>query len=88
MKKCIENEKGITLIALIITVIVLVLLAAVSISAAYQSGIIKYAVNGTTEYYEQGHRENVIINGTESFLSSKVTEIESTIKEIEQKGQE
>ena len=45
-----QQERGITLIALIITIIVLVILAAVSISAVYNSNIINYAVNGAINY--------------------------------------
>ena len=45
-----NKEKGITLIALIITIIILVILAAVSIRAAYNMGIVSHAVNGAEGY--------------------------------------
>ncbi len=48
------NEKGITLVALIITIIILVILAAVSIGQVTSHKIVDVAVNGTESYvYEQ-----------------------------------
>ena len=44
IKNITKKENGITLIALIITIIILVILAAVSIRAAYNSGIIDYSI--------------------------------------------
>ena len=72
-----RQEKGITLMALIITIIVLVILAAISISAAYESGIIGYAVNGAYEYSNASQLENEIMQSTESFMSSVMSEIKS-----------
>ncbi len=72
-----RQEKGITLVALIITIIVLVILAAVSIAAVYNSQIVNYAVNGAQNYSQEAVNENKILNGTESIISSAVTAIES-----------
>ncbi len=72
-----RQEKGITLMALIITIIVLVILAAISISAAYQSGIMGYAVNGAYDYSNAAQLENEIMQNTESYMSSVISEIKS-----------
>ena len=45
-----KEEKGITLVALIITIIVLIILAAVTIMSFRESGIINTAVNGKINY--------------------------------------
>ncbi len=74
-----RTEKGITLVALIITIIVLVILAAVSIAAVYQSKIVNYAINGTYNYASESLKENSIINGTESLLDSAVSAISSIL---------
>jgi len=72
-----KTEKGITLVALIITIIVLVILAAVSIAAVYQSRIVNYAINGTYNYASEGIKENRVIEGTESLLDSAVQALSS-----------
>ena len=76
-----KKEEGITLVALIITIIVLVILAAVSVAAIYNSKIVEYAVNGSLNYSEEALRENEIMNGTESLLDSAVSQIHSIIGE-------
>lgn len=48
MKKLIKDDKGVTLIALIITIIILVILAAVSISSISKSGVVEYAKKRNT----------------------------------------
>ena len=45
-----KSENGITLIALIITIIILVIMAAVSINAVYNMKIVNYAVNASEGY--------------------------------------
>ena len=74
-----RQEKGITLVALIITIIVLVILAAVSIAAVYNSNIIGYAVNGAQDYSQQAVNENAILSGTESIVSSAMSAISSIL---------
>ena len=75
MKK-IEEERGITLVALIITVIILVILAAVSIRSVYEAGIVGHAINGSKQYVRQGKVENEMIERTSNT-------IESTLKKLE-----
>ena len=74
--KYIKLEKGITLIALIITVIILVILSAVSIASVYKSRIIEYSINGTANYINKGIDENIIIEKTVSVLDSVIEELE------------
>ena len=74
-----RQERGITLMALIITIIILVILAAISISAAYSSGIIGFGVNGAYEYANAAQLENKIMASAETYMSSVYSEIKSLL---------
>ena len=50
MHNNVRKENGITLIALIITIVILVILAAVSVKTIYDMGIVEQAVKGTERY--------------------------------------
>ena len=69
-----EQERGITLVALIITIITLVILAAVTIRTAYQTGIIQYAMEGTIKFAEAEESENRILNKTEDYIEELLSE--------------
>lgn len=56
-----KTQKGITLIALIITIIVLLILAAVSISAIKNDGLISYANQATNKHTQAQMNENAVI---------------------------
>ena len=56
MKKT-KTQKGITLIALIITIVVLLILAVVTINAIQGDGIIEYAKNAADEYTKKANEE-------------------------------
>ena len=58
--KIIRNKSGITLIALVITIIILLILAAVSINAVMDSGIFKRAKNATAKYKESENAEKIV----------------------------
>ena len=73
-----NNEKGITLIALIITIIILVILAAVSVRAVYEMGIAGYAVNGTQDYVRKSVEENQIYIDVESLMKSILNQLEES----------
>lgn len=75
-----RTEKGITLVALIITIIVLVILAAVSIAAVYNSRVVDYAVNGAINFSTESMNENNILSGTESLLDSTLVRINSILQ--------
>lgn len=62
MKRNLKKQKGITLIALILTIIVLVILAAVTINIAYSNGIIGYGTNGVEKYKIAERKEDELIN--------------------------
>ena len=59
------------------TIIVLVILAAVSIRAVYNSNIIGFATNCTINYAEESKRENEILDHTASILESAISNIGS-----------
>ena len=61
MKKS-KTQKGITLIALIITIVVLLILAVVTINAIQGDGIIEYASNAADEYTAKADEEQETIN--------------------------
>ena len=63
-----KTEKGITLIALIITIVVLLILAAVAISSITNDGILSYANNAATGYQEAQGKENGILQEYEDVL--------------------
>ncbi len=60
--KNIRENKGITLIALIITIIVLLILAAVTISAVNEGNLFSHANNAATAYSEAATEENTMIS--------------------------
>jgi len=61
-----KSQKGITLIALIITIIVLLILAVVTIGAVQNDGIIQHAKNSRQEYeLAQGNEETILGNYVE-----------------------
>ena len=70
-----REEKGITLVALIITVIILVILAAVTIITLQNSKMINYAVEGTQNYSKAQTEEDAIIKGFETTLDSTLSNI-------------
>ena len=74
-----KSDRGITLIALIITIIILVILAAVSIRAVTNMGIVGHAINGTQKYAEGAVAENRMFGDVGSLIDNTV----SKIKEIQ-----
>ncbi len=56
-----KNEKGITLVALIITIIVLLILAVVTISAVNEGSLFSHANNAATSYSKAQDEENTMI---------------------------
>lgn len=57
MRIDLRKEKGITLVALIITIVILIILAAVTINAVIHDGFIGVAINGTQNYAKEQYRE-------------------------------
>ncbi len=63
------HEKGITLIALVITIIVLVILAAVTLNSIFGNNIIGIAINGAMGYAEEQQKELGMLNNVSGILS-------------------
>ena len=78
MKKNIKNQKGITLIALVITIIVMLILVSVTITMAVNGGLFGYAKNAAVETNTQLEAEkdlaNVPAGQDYNFLIDKYTE--------------
>ncbi len=67
-EKQIKQEGGITLIALIITIIVLVILAAVTLNSIFGNNIIEIATNGAINYAEEQQKELGMLNDVSDLL--------------------
>ena len=90
--KRLKNAKGITLIALVITIIVLLILAGITLSTlAGRRGIIRQAQNAETEHNKEASREDIILvtfqsldnngNTDTTKLEQGLTDIGATITE-------
>ena len=64
-----KGEKGITLIALAITIIVLLILAGISLTALNQSGILGQATNASSLYKQRSMEEAASLSVIEAKLS-------------------
>ena len=74
-----ENNKGITLVALIITIVVLLILAAVAIGAVRESSIIEYSKNTTEEHDKKKKEEQgILIDYEEMILEVSGTKVTYT----------
>jgi len=67
--KSIKTNKGITLIALIITIVVLLILAAVAISSITNDGILHYAQNAADSWNKAGQNEAGILQNYLSYIN-------------------
>lgn len=68
-----RGQKGITLVALIITIIVLLILAVVTIAAVTGDGIINHAENARDAYKDAMVDENTAITNYETRLQQEAT---------------
>ena len=71
MKERMKNQKGITLIALIITIVVLMILAAVTINSVKDGGIITHAQDAANDYTVASEKEQIQL-GYSEYIMSKV----------------
>ena len=71
LKKCIKRYKnnGITLIALVITIIILLILAGLSISALTGSGLFGKANDAVNKYGNAQNQENSILREYENYIN-------------------
>ena len=68
-----KTQKGITLIALIITIVVLLILAAVAISSITNEGILNYAKNAAQGYNNAATNEQTWLGYYENYLKNHST---------------
>ena len=80
-----KTQKGITLVALVITIIVLLILAAVAIGAIQNKGIIKYAQNASADYEAAEKQEQSVLASLLDKIKEKVPGNESTGNDYEEK---
>lgn len=86
----IRKESGITLVALIVTIVVLIILAAVSITGVLQMKIVEITINGTEKYSKEQIKEEKDMQDISNILEdalgkAEVTELVYEIgKEIEE----
>ena len=76
-KREIFENKGITLVALIITIIVLLILAGVSLSFVLNGGILDKSQQAVNEYQNAANNESEILEYIDSTLEQKINEINS-----------
>ena len=74
-----KKQKGITLIALIITIVVLLILAVVTIGAVKEGGIIEHANNAANKYEEAKEKELVALAYSE-YIMEKQTSGSATLE--------
>ena len=74
-KKYKENENGITLVALIVTIIILIILAAVTIFYIQDNKFIETAMNGTINYANAQTQEIEIVNDISDMLDEAIEKI-------------
>jgi len=72
MKKT-KTQKGITLIALIITIVVLLILAVVTINSVINEGILKQAQEAANTYNNSVGNEGDVLQQYSNFLSNQIT---------------
>ncbi len=70
MEKFKRANRGITLVALIITIIILLILAGISISSLTGSGLFRKAEDAKTQYGEAENRENSILGEYENYINN------------------
>ncbi len=70
-----KKEKGITLVALVVTIIVLLILAAVSINIAFNTGIIAESKNAVNSYKGAEENEQTTLNNVVSYMENETNTV-------------
>ena len=73
--KIYERNKGITLVALIITIIILLILAGVSLSFVFNGGILDKSQQAVNEYQKAASEEENELDKIDKYLEEKLNEI-------------
>lgn len=72
-----KGQKGITLVALIITIIVLIILAGVSFTIAFnQNGIFTKAKSGAQEYKDAETNQSLALNEAADYMQNEINAIQ------------
>lgn len=69
-----KNQKGITLVALVITIVILIILATVSITIALNGGLVGHAKSGADAYKAAQDKETKGITNVEHWVNGLLTE--------------
>lgn len=69
-----KNQKGITLVALVITIVILIILATVAISFAFNGGLVDRAEQGAESYKTAANTESAEITNVEHWVNDMLTE--------------
>ena len=69
------KNKGITLVALIITIIILLILAGVSLSFVFNGGILDKSQQAVNEYQNASQKEQDLLNKIDNYLENELGEI-------------
>lgn len=74
-----KSQKGITLVALVVTIVVLIILATISISVAINGGIIGKAQEAKNAYVGQDVKFNEFTANTVKYIDDYLTAYNATI---------
>lgn len=73
-----KNQKGITLVALVVTIVVLIILATISISVVIKGGIIGKAQDAKTYYEGKGDEFNKFTANTVVYIDGYLNDAKTT----------
>ena len=74
-----KKEKGITLVALVVTIIILLILAGVALTIALKdNGIFKYSQNAAETYKQSASNEQKTLNESEVVINQLFQNIEAS----------
>ena len=72
----ITKDKGITLVALVITIIILIILAGITLNIVLgEDGLINKAKNGGEKYKNAANNELEILSNVNSFIDGKISSV-------------
>lgn len=69
-----KSQKGITLVALVITIIILLILAGISIASLQGSGLFQKAKDAKNESLNAQNRENATLNEYETTINEYINQ--------------
>lgn len=81
-----KREKGITLIALIVTIVVSTVIVAASINAIVNEGIVNFGVNGVERYNDSGEKENIVLSEAIEYLKNAEPEKDEIVLSYNSNG--